>query len=103
MQRPVDHVFRDGVSPAHVSPDAGLGIVLEEHVVAAVEVDGRTGIVHPATGGGQMVARAQRVGVDLGLRWEAAVGAGLLCEGEAGEEGGGTDAYNGPQHAAPSH
>ena len=47
---PVEHVGGDGVVPAHVSPDGGEGVVLEEHVVVAVEVDGAVGVVHPVFG-----------------------------------------------------
>ena len=44
---PVEHVGADGVVPAHVSPGGGEGVVLKEHMVAAVVVDGAVGVVHP--------------------------------------------------------
>ena len=37
--RPVKHVGADGVGPVHVSPDGGVGVVLEKHVIAALEVE----------------------------------------------------------------
>jgi hypothetical protein len=61
LMRPVNHVGADGVIPAHVPPDGGLRVVLEEHVVVAAEVDGAVGIVHPVGRGKQMELRPLRI------------------------------------------
>ena len=44
---PVNHVFADGVSPVHVPPNGGVGVVLVKHVVGVVPEDGAVGVVHP--------------------------------------------------------
>lgn len=71
---PVEHVWADGVSPMHVPPDGGIGIVLEEHVVMAVEIDGAVGVVHPVAGRKKMELRAEGIVGELG--W----GGRLVCE-----------------------
>ena len=66
----------DGVSPGHVSPLVGEGIVLEEEVVLAVEEDGAVGVVDPVGRG---------VEVYFGL---PGGGGGLLRNGGSGKEQG---------------
>ena len=73
---PADQILAHRMSPAHVSPLAGKGVVLEEQVVLAVEVDGPVGIVDPVRGAGQMVDGATRIGGrSLGSCRDARVGA----------------------------
>src|SRR5579859_30068 len=59
---PVDHVVADGVIPMHVTPNGGVGVVLEKHVVKTVPVNGAVGIVHPVFCGEQMKRWAKRIG-----------------------------------------
>ena len=84
--RPVQHVGADGVGPVHVSPDGGVGVVLEKHVIAALEVERAVGIVHPVACGEEMELGAEGVGGELGLGDE--FGEGEIF-GESGEGGGG--------------
>ena len=56
---PMHEIAADGVAPAHVAPRVAEGVVLEEEVVFAFEVDEAVGIVGPVAGRGEMVLRAE--------------------------------------------
>ena len=84
---PVKHVGAGGVVPAHVPPGRGEGVVLEEHVVTAVVVDGAVGIVHPVVRGEEMELRAVGVGGDFICLCEEAV----RQRGGCGKGGGGSE------------
>ena len=45
------HILADGVVPTHVSPNGGERVVLEEHVVVAVEVDAAIRLGHAVFAG----------------------------------------------------
>ena len=47
----MEQVFADCVTPTHVSPLISEGVVLEEEVVLALEVDEAVGVVCPVFGG----------------------------------------------------
>ncbi len=66
LAMPMDHVRRGGVGPELYRGDR-LVVVLQEHVVAALPVDGAAGIVHPAMGGEQVVLRTHGVACDGGV------------------------------------
>ena len=59
---PVNHVLAHRVSPVHITPDGGVGVVLEKHVVPAIPVHGPVGIIHPIFRREQMILRAKRIG-----------------------------------------
>ena len=63
---PVEHVRADGVRPVHVAPDGGIRVVLEEHMIAVLPIDGAVGVVHPVGGGEQMILRAKHIGGQRG-------------------------------------
>ena len=65
---PMHHVFADGVAPVHIAPKGAVRIVLVEHVILALPVDGRIGIVHPIGRGKQMILGSVRIGRQLGSR-----------------------------------
>ena len=44
---PVNHVAADGVAPVHVAPTPAVGIVLEEQVILAVEVNHPVRVIVP--------------------------------------------------------
>jgi hypothetical protein len=44
-----------------------LGVVLQEHVIAALPIDGAAGVVHPPVRGEQVVPRAHGIAGDGGL------------------------------------
>jgi hypothetical protein len=58
----MNHVVAHGMSPVHISPHGGVGVVLEEHVIDALPEDGAIGIVHPIFRGEEMELRAEGVG-----------------------------------------
>ena len=80
----MNHIGRDGVSPVHVSPDGGVRVVLEEHVVVALPVNGTVGIVHPVGCRKQVELRAQRIG---GERFGGRIG-NRFREDREGRSGG---------------
>jgi hypothetical protein len=55
---PVEEIGADGVAPAHVSPLVAEGVVLEEEMVLALEVDEAVGVVGPVLGRGEVDLRA---------------------------------------------
>jgi hypothetical protein len=57
---PMNHFTTHGMSPVHVAPDGGVRVVLEEHVVPAIPINGAVGIIHPVSCGKQM---------KLGTKW----------------------------------
>ena len=58
---PMHHVLAGGVCPVHVAPIRTVRVVLKEHVIAAIEVNGTVGIVHPVGGRQEVKLGAQRI------------------------------------------
>ena len=82
---PVNHVGAGGVGPVHVAPDGGVRVVLVEHVVLALPIDGTAWVVDPASGGQEVTGGA--LGVlerGFGLR----LGEGIFHRVGKGASGG---------------
>lgn len=67
---PVDHVWTGGMRPVHISPDGGAWVVLEEHVVLALPIDGAIWIVHPIARRQEMKLGAEGIGGQFCLWYE---------------------------------